>query len=478
MRYAVSLLIFCGALCQAQDRAEVLATSVRFSTLAATRPPAPEVKAETDKLRQRAMVASQEGRYGDALRDLLHGMSLLQGVAWTPAVETATSIRPRLDHAIWQPGDKVHIQLLPVFTPESPVALPASAQLKASSRTRELGSWSKVSHGWETRIIVPEIAPGKYTLLLRLGSITKELPVLVQPGLRDEIQSIQARTAKLAVKPDTALWTLQYIPQLFERADTGEAEATRFDFRNELRYAHELLRALESGVDPFASRTGDMRRAYRSEVDNSLQPYRLYVPRSYDRSRAHPLLVALHGMGGDENTLFDRYGSPALQQQAEKHGYLVVCPKGRGPASMYQGTAEQDVLDVLEEVRRAYNINTDRVYLAGHSMGAYGTWSIAMNHPTVFAALAPVAGGGNPARMVAIRHIPQLVVHGENDKTVPVTASRIMVEAAQRLEAPIKYLEIPGGGHVDVFVPAVPEMFSWFNTHTKAGAASAAASSN
>ena len=61
---------------------------------------------------------------------------------------------------------------------------------------------------------------------------------------------------------------------------------------------------------------------------------------------------------------------------------------------MYRGTAEKDVLDVMADVQHAYRIDATRIYLMGHSMGAYGTWSIAMNHPDLFAALGPISGGG------------------------------------------------------------------------------------
>jgi len=57
---------------------------------------------------------------------------------------------------------------------------------------------------------------------------------------------------------------------------------------------------------------------------------------------------------------------------------------------MYTGTAEQDVLDVIAEMRLAYKVDPQRIYLTGHSMGGYGTWSLAMNHPELFAALGPM----------------------------------------------------------------------------------------
>ena len=134
-----------------------------------------------------------------------------------------------------------------------------------------------------------------------------------------------------------------------------------------------MLDSPSAGTDPFAARRGEFKKAYLSKVDNSLQPYQIFVPSGYDKSKAFPLVIALHGMGGDENSYLTVYGQSAFKIEAEKRGYIVACPKGRKPVSMYVGDAEKDVMDVLAEVRRAYNINADRIYLTGHSMGGFGT---------------------------------------------------------------------------------------------------------
>jgi predicted peptidase len=145
----------------------------------------------------------------------------------------------------------------------------------------------------------------------------------------------------------------------------------------------------------------------------------------------------------------------------------VACPKGREATSMYRGAAEQDVLDVLADVRRAYKVDPNRIYMTGHSMGAYGTWSIAIDHPEIFAALAPISGGGDQSEVKKIARIPQLVVHGDADPTVPVANSRAMVEALKQAGAEVKYMEINGGNHISVAVPAFEPILEWFDAHRK-----------
>ena len=134
---------------------------------------------------------------------------------------------------------------------------------------------------------------------------------------------------------------------------------------------------------------------------------------------------------------------------------------------MYRGPAEKDVMDVLAEVERTYKIDPKRIYLMGHSMGAYGTWSIAMAFPDRFAALGPISGGGSAAGMEKIKHIPQYVVHGDNDKTVNVSQSRTMVEAGKKAGAKIEYIEVPGGSHVDIAVPNFAPMLEFFAKQTR-----------
>ena len=121
--------------------------------------------------------------------------------------------------------------------------------------------------------------------------------------------------------------------------------------------ATAIVDALDQGRDPFAGKAWRLRKAYRSGVDNTLQPYRIFIPASYNGSKPTPLLVALHGMGGDENSMFDGYRR-TLKREAERVGFIVACPKGRDSASMYRGSAEQDVLDVMAEVERDYKIDS------------------------------------------------------------------------------------------------------------------------
>lgn len=475
---------FCACGLQAQDAGLTLSTMVGYNTQRASLKLTPEQAKEAERLGREATLATREGRYADALRFYAQGAAVMHNVEWTPDVEFASALRGSLNHAMIsaKPAGNslgaVTVSLTPLFTSDRVAAARLSAAavlMRSGQEVASLGPKAAIDPAkspFTEKIEIPAEPNGNYILQIRLmeandaspaalhNVFVKDLPIHIEP-LDAEAQKLRARLAKMASNASPALPTAQYALALYEHADRGEVNPRAYDFKTEFAAAEEILDAVSAGRNPFAGKQGDSRRAYLSKVDGTLQPYRLFIPSSYDGSKPAPMVVALHGMGGDENTMFDAYGRE-LTRDAQAHGFIVAAPKGRDPASMYRGSAEQDVLDVMAEVEREYKIDRSRVYLMGHSMGGYGTWSIAMDHPELFAALGPISGGGDASGMVKIAAIPQYVTHGDDDRTVNVSASRTMVEAGKKAGAPITYVEVPGGSHVSVAQPAFAPMFDFF----------------
>jgi len=500
---SIALVIACSAAVLAQDSGQVLRVSVGYGTMKNT--PSvmakltPEAKAEVDKLGEMARAANSEARYGDALKHLYHAMALMRGTEWTPARALTSALTVKLDRAMLDPADKVAIRIGQMYALDEKLSTKLSGSIsllksKGDETVKDLKKLDSldpdfIAHPLSSEVVIPDVEAGNYRVVVRIEAagvepIVKYATVHIERGLAADFAAAKARAAKIQESLKTknrdglvaAVPSADYRLSLFELARAGEINFDRIDFRATLKEATSMLDTLEAGNDPFAARRGEFKKAYRSKIDSTLQPYQVFVPAGYDKSKAFPLVIALHGMGGDENSYFQAYAQGAFKVEAEKHGYLVACPKGRKPASMYIGDAEKDVMDVIAEMRRDYNIDPDRIYLTGHSMGGYGTWSVAMNHPEVFAALAPVSGGANnPAAMSKIAHIPQLVVHGDTDPTVPVERSRVMVAAGKKLGAEIKYIEVPGGDHGSVVAPTFKDVFEWFDTHRRKTAEAKAA---
>jgi poly(3-hydroxybutyrate) depolymerase len=77
---------------------------------------------------------------------------------------------------------------------------------------------------------------------------------------------------------------------------------------SELKAAESVAPVARNGADPLRGRTGDLEHHYLLEPTGEMMPYRLYVPAADDRSRAIPLVIALHGLGQTEDSFFDAYG--------------------------------------------------------------------------------------------------------------------------------------------------------------------------
>jgi predicted peptidase len=268
-----------------------------------------------------------------------------------------------------------------------------------------------------------------------------------------------------------------------KNVNRGRLELRTFDPDRDLAAAEAIAASARSGKDPFAGRTGDFKRHYMLDAAKEILPYRMYVPTSYNGSKAFPLIIALHGLGGTEDAFFDNY-SKVLPPLAESHGYIVAAPLGYRVDGSYgwglgnppadpavkrvQELSEQDVMQVLEHVRQQYKVDEHRIYLMGHSMGAIGTWKIAPKYPDIWAAIAPISGSGAPASLERIRAVPEIIVHGDADPTVNVLGSRNMVAKLKELGTEHKYIEVPGGVHSDVVAPNVAAIIDFFDAHRKA----------
>ena len=188
---------------------------------------------------------------------------------------------------------------------------------------------------------------------------------------------------------------------------------------------------------------------YRSEVDGAEQPYRLFVPTSYDGSRPWPLIFALHGTSSNQNVFFDdaRYGPGAINAAAEKYGAIVVSPYARGKTE-YRGVGEYELFRTLEEVRRQYRVDGDRIYLTGHSMGGSGSAYLALHHPDIFAASAPLAAPYSfPWLAANAGHVPFWWIGGATDEEYYRVGVAVGVERMRALHCPMRFTEAPGEGH-------------------------------
>ncbi|HEY3240031.1 MAG TPA: hypothetical protein VGL92_10740 [Acidimicrobiia bacterium] len=228
------------------------------------------------------------------------------------------------------------------------------------------------------------------------------------------------------------------------------------------RFAHDVdFAALDRGVERttvadhgtqvriFASRLalgeGRNPRGFPGYL-GQLQPYSLTVPSGYHPGETAPLTVYLHSLTRHH---WQYHGSVGLVQLGEERGNLVLTPLARGVDGWYQREAEYDTFEAWADVARHFDVDVDRVTVAGYSMGGYGTYRLATLYPDLVGAAMTVVGppgegvwlpplppsGGSETLtnpwLPSARHVPFLNVVAAEDQLVPLAGTR-----AQSLGAP------------------------------------------
>ena len=210
-------------------------------------------------------------------------------------------------------------------------------------------------------------------------------------------------------------------------------------------------RAQSDTVKP-PTRSPQYERNEFTSQDGTKLAYWLMTPEKIDPKKTYPLVLALHGRGGNTEAATVL----ASAEMRQKHPCFVMAPAvsrkevwadpddSRKPPHTQRITI---ALEAVDAVKKANPIDPSRVYVTGQSMGGFGTFGALAASPRTFAAAMPVCGGWNPDDAAKMKDVPIWVFHGDADRTVPVERSRKMVEAIKRSGGEIKYTEYPGVGH-------------------------------
>jgi predicted peptidase len=217
--------------------------------------------------------------------------------------------------------------------------------------------------------------------------------------------------------------------------------------------------------EPAKGEQTEMKMKRRADLELS---YLLYLPKDYSADKAWPLVVFLHGAGerGSNLEQLKVHGLPKLVAQGQDFEFIVVspqCPEGKWWVGM-----DAHIIALIEETMEKYNIDKNRIYLTGLSMGGYGTWSITAGYPERFAAVAPICGGGQPYLAQHIKDVPVWAFHGAKDEVVPRKQSQQMVDAVTAAGGSAKLTIYPEAGH-DSWTQtyANPEFYTWLLSHSK-----------
>jgi poly(3-hydroxybutyrate) depolymerase len=508
MKARVLLVALVSALIPAMAGAQALTSlaSVRvgYTTRKNTVKPQGELKAQIDEVDRQIAEASRLGKNGELRRLFAKGMTLLNGRPWTDATEYASSLVLRTDRVVADSSRPYTVRLEQIYAPSIGLQHTVTAHVVLRTRpvvtpgqppqpgpiVKELGTFDGVARDlrespFPFELDVRDVADGQYQLSVEivndsapLGAST--LAIALRKGLDETIARLEAEAARAQ---ENLRAEILFPVDRLRNVNRGRLELRTFDPERDLAAAEAVAAAVKSGKDPFAGKTGDIRRHYLLDAAHEIIPYRTYIPTTYNGSKAYPLIIALHGLGGTEDAFFDSYDKK-LPPLAESHGYIVAGVLGYRVDGSYgwglgtppadpstrrtQDFSEQDVMQVLQRMRKQYKIDESRIYLMGHSMGGIGTWKIAPKYPDIWAAIAPFSGSGAPDTLERIASVPEFIVHGDADPTVNVAGSRTMVAKLKTLGTDYTYVEVPGGLHSDVVAPNIAGAIAFFDAHKKA----------
>lgn len=173
-------------------------------------------------------------------------------------------------------------------------------------------------------------------------------------------------------------------------------------------------------------------------ITGRIQPYAVYIPESYSSDKPTPFLLNLHSLASSYNE-YAVLMPDLLEQLGEQRDSIVLMPEGRGGEGWWRNEAELDVFEAWADAAARYNIDFDRAFITGYSMGGYGTYKLASQYPDLFVKGFSVVGPPDEKAVAGtlgeefgtihnvkritdnLRNIPIRLWNGANDELVPVT---------------------------------------------------------
>lgn len=196
--------------------------------------------------------------------------------------------------------------------------------------------------------------------------------------------------------------------------------------------------------------------------------YLLFLPEGYGQKQKWPMIMFLHGSGqsGDDVNKVKEHGPPKIVEEQKEFPFILISPQC--PKDQWWDDKIELLINLLDDIVSSYDVDTERIYLTGLSIGGYGTWALAATYPDRFAAIAPVCGGGSRAIAYRARNVPVWAFHGAKDQVVPLKESEDVIAAVKEFGGDAKLTVYPSAGH-DAWTQTYEnqELYDWFLKHRK-----------
>jgi len=229
--------------------------------------------------------------------------------------------------------------------------------------------------------------------LAKIRTKTSELGTAI-----DELRSRHADADLLLdveIYHKAATWIVRYADEEFYDKQYVADTYTALD--------HGLARAKDLAASKAAwpKQKGLLVRAYRSRIDDSIQPYALAIPAGYDGRKPVRLDVVLHGRAMKQNEVKFIAARDTGKPAAAELAHLQLDVFGRGN-NAFRWAGETDVFEAIASVRKRYKIDPRQIVLRGFSMGGAGAWGLGMHYPDRWAAVEAGAGFSDTKRFLKI----------------------------------------------------------------------------
>lgn len=212
-----------------------------------------------------------------------------------------------------------------------------------------------------------------------------EIAKLREPGKTSPFIDRELPNVEIFLK--SADWALRY-NEIFDTKQIAIA-------KDHILQGLDRAAALGKGETPWNTASGLVVRGYRSTIDGSVQPYGLLIPETWGqagtKAAPFPLHFWCHGRNEKLSELAFINGSQTKPGEFTPEGAIVCFLYGRFcNANKFAG--EMDLFEALDDIKKHYPIDQQRLVIRGFSMGGAAAWQFAMHHPGMWAAAAPGAG--------------------------------------------------------------------------------------
>jgi len=203
--------------------------------------------------------------------------------------------------------------------------------------------------------------------------------------------------------------------------------------------------------------------------DLSYDHYLLDIPEQSPGPSGYPLILFLHGSAerGDDLELVKRYGPHRFLSNASDFPFVLLSPQ----CSADDHWHSRPLVRLIDKISNEIEIDTNRIYLTGLSMGGTGVWNLATLAPEKFAAIAPICGRykDDLKELEKLKDLPVWIFHGRLDDVVPIRESERIVDTLNSFGAvEVRFTVYPEAGH-DAWSDTYSneKLYTWLLQHSR-----------